>query len=369
LNIAEQILNGDPYNYGAHRLLAEAALAADLPRTAVLSLEIIYKNAPKDRDIALKLGAALAQAGQVSKGEKVIVDLLRANPRDSEVAQALKNLSARRTMTEGGYDSLAGGQGSYRDILRDKEQATSLEQETRQVKSEDVAGRLIQEYEARLQLEPDNLKLMRSIAELYAQNKELDKALSYYKRLALTEAGVDPSLHRAIAETTTRMFDQAIGKLDRSAPDYAERVERIQAERQAYQLAECQQRAERYANDLQIRFELGLLYFQAGRISEAIQEFQRAQANQHRRIQALSYLGQCFSLRGMNDLAARTLQNAIKEKVVFDEEKKELIYALGCVLEKMGKTEEAIDQFKLIYETDIGYKDVAAKIDAYYSRQ
>ena len=33
----------------------------------------------------------------------------------------------------------------------------------------------------------------------------------------------------------------------------------------------------------------------------------------------------------------------------------------------MGKKEEAIEQFKLIYETDIGYKDVAAKVDAYYS--
>jgi tetratricopeptide (TPR) repeat protein len=81
----------------------------------------------------------------------------------------------------------------------------------------------------------------------------------------------------------------------------------------------------------------------------------------------MSYLGQCFSRRGMNDLAARTLQNAIKEKPAFDEEKKELIYLLGCVLEKMGKKEEAIEQFKLIYESDIGYKDVAAKVDAYYA--
>ncbi len=69
----------------------------------------------------------------------------------------------------------------------------------------------------------------------------------------------------------------------------------------------------------------------------------------------------------MNDLAARTLQNAIKEKIVFDEEKKELIHALGCVLEKMGKPEEAVEQFKFIYEVDIAYKDVAAKVDAYYA--
>ena len=63
------------------------------------------------------------------------------------------------------------------------------------------------------------------------------------------------------------------------------------------------------------------------------------------------------------------LQNAIKEKLVFDEEKKDLIYNLGCVLEAMGKKDEAIEQFLLIYETDIGYRDVAAKVDAFYAGQ
>ena len=63
------------------------------------------------------------------------------------------------------------------------------------------------------------------------------------------------------------------------------------------------------------------------------------------------------------------MQDALKEKVIFDEEKKELIYLLGCILEKMAKTEEAMDQFKQIYESDISYKDVAAKVDAYYAAQ
>ena len=71
----------------------------------------------------------------------------------------------------------------------------------------------------------------------------------------------------------------------------------------------------------------------------------------------------------MYDLAARTIQNALKEKPVFDDEKKDLIYDLGVVLEKMGKTAEAIEQFKLIYESDIGYKDIAARVDAFYSGQ
>ena len=33
----------------------------------------------------------------------------------------------------------------------------------------------------------------------------------------------------------------------------------------------------------------------------------------------------------------------------------------------MGKAEQAIEQFKQIYEVDIGYKDVARKVDQYYA--
>jgi tetratricopeptide (TPR) repeat protein len=131
-------------------------------------------------------------------------------------------------------------------------------------------------------------------------------------------------------------------------------------------LTECKQRAERYPNDLVIRFELGELYFKAGMIKEAMPEFQKAQSNPNKRLQAMSYMGQCLARRGMNDMAATTLQNALKEKGVFDDEKKELIYALGSVLEKMGKTEEAIEQYKQIYQVDMAYKDVSAKIEAYY---
>jgi len=272
-------------------------------------------------------------------------------------------------MDEGGYDALADGTGSYRDILKNEEEAVSLEQQNRQVKSEDVAERLIGEYEARLKTEPKNLKLLRQLAELYTQKNQFDRALSYYDQIKASEVGGDASLDRSIADTVVRKFEHQISELDANAPDYADKVAKLQAEKQAYQLAECQKRVERFPTDLQIRFELGQLYFQAGKITEAMREFQKAQGNPHRRIQALSYLGQCFARRGINDLAASTFQDAIKEKVVFDEEKKELTYLLGCVFEKMGKRDEAIAQFKIIYAVDVGYKDVAGKMDAYYGGQ
>jgi tetratricopeptide (TPR) repeat protein len=372
--IAEQILNGDPNNSAAHRIIVDASTALELPHTAVLSYETLTKHSPKDRNLAIEFAHALAAAGDVSagennRGEKILMDLLRENPNDGELYQALKNLSARKTLDEGGYNALEGGKGSYRDILKNKTEAVSLEQEKRIVKTEDTAERLIGEYETRLQTEPNNLKLVRSLAELYTQKKQFEPALALYDRIKNSEMGNDPSLERAMAETIVRRFDFQLEQLNSAAPDFAEQSSKIQEEKLNYQLAECQKRVEKYPTDLMIRFELGALYFQAGKFSESIQEFQKARNNPHKRLAAMNYLAQCYAKRKMFDLAARTLQDAIKEKPVFDDEKKDLTYNLGSVLENMGKKEEAIEQFKLIYEMDASYKDVTAKVEAFYAGQ
>jgi predicted Zn-dependent protease len=368
--IAEEVLNGDANNPFAHRIIVDAAHALELPQTAVLSLETMVRQSPKDKALVIEFANTVAEAGlNAAAAERALDELIRATAYDPELQQAQKNLSAHKTLDEGGYNALEDGKGSFRDVLKNKAEAVSLEQENRVQKTEDVAERLIGEYEARLEAEPNNLKMLRSLAELYTQKNQFARALELYGRIKQSDLAADASLDRAIADTTVRQFDHQVAQLNPFEEGHAEKLAAITAEKQAYQLAECQQRAEKYPTDLAIRFELGQMYFQAGKIGEAIAEFQKAQGNPNKRPAAMSYLAQCFAKRKMFDLAARTLQNAIKEKPGFDEEKKDLIYQLGCVLESMGKKEEAIEQFKVLYESDISYKDVAAKVDAYYSGQ
>jgi len=368
--IAEQVLNSDPNNSFAHRIIVDAAQALDLPKTAVLSLEVMARHSPKDKALIIEFADLAARIGgeASASAERALDELARAAGFDPDLAQAQKNLSARKTMDEGGYSALEGGGGSYRDILKNKEEAVSLEQANRVQKTEDTGARLIKEYEARLVSEPDNVKMIRSLAELYTEKKEFDRALEMYGRIKnSSHGGADSALDRAISETTVRKMDHQLSQLNPFAPDHADQIAQLKAAKAEFKLTECKQRADKYPTDLGIRFELGQLYFEAGKIGEAIAEFQKAQQNPNRRIPAMSYLAQCFAKRGMNDSAVRTLQNAIKEKAAFDEEKKDLIYNLGCVLEAMGKKMEAIEQFLQIYETDMNYRDLAAKVDAHYA--
>ena len=173
-----------------------------------------------------------------------------------------------------------------------------------------------------------------------------------------------------LAGWAARVLEEAVARaaseLGELVPEES-RAHLLKAERDNYMLAECKERADKYPSDLIIRFELGQLYLQAGKITEAIQEFQKAQNNPNKRIAALNGLGQCFARRNMNDLAAKTLEKALSEKQVFDEEKMDLTYSLGSILEKMGKKEAAIEQYKKIYEVDVSFKDIAKKVDDYYA--
>ena len=368
--VAEQVLNGDPNNSYAHRIIVDAAQALEFPKTRVLSLETMVKQSPKDKALVLEFANTVAETkGNAAVAEKALEEIIRTSGYDGDLQQAQKNLSAHRTMDEGGYGALEDGTGSYRDILKNKTEAVSLEQEKRVVKSEDVAERLIGEYEERLQNEPDNLKLLRSLAELYTQKNRFDEALALYQRIKGSDLGGDATLDLAMVNTQVRRFDYQLAQLNPFAPEHAEQLANLAAEKLAFQLAECQKRVEKYPTDLGIRFEMATLYLAAGKINEAILEFQKAQGNPHKRIAAMSGLAQCFAKRKMFDSAVRTLQNAIKEKMGFDEEKKDLIYQIGCVFESMGKKAEANEQFVQIWETDAGYRDVAAKVDAFYAGQ
>ena len=186
--------------------------------------------------------------------------------------------------------------------------------------------------------------------------------MEYYKLFNKTNLRSDAGVDRAIVKARLANFDKQIESVE------SLEAEQLCKERDQFEIKQIQQLSDSYPSDLSLRFELGVLQFKANDIQTAIKSFQSSQTSPHREIASLNYLGQCFSKRGMNDMASRTLQNALDKKEVMDDEKMDLYYQLGCVLEKTGKIEESIEQFKQIYERDIDYRDVSDRVDSYYMK-
>ena len=124
----------------------------------------------------------------------------------------------------------------------------------------------------------------------------------------------------------------------------------------------------RNPTDLQLRFELGANLFNAERFRDAVPELQRARQNLHARLKAMNLLGCCYCELGMLDLAMKQLEEASQEILSMDVMKKEIVYNLGTVYERMGELEKSLACMKQIYEVDYGYRDVAKRVESSYER-
>ena len=337
IEVAEQVLNDDPYSVLGNKLLAEAAAAAQFPRTAVFAWGLVMQQQPDDKVNTMKYCQALANNGEVAKAEERCAALALAYPNDQEVLQLSKNMTASRTLSEGGYDKVASGEADYRAVLKDEEEAVLLEQENRRSEQECTAEHLIDEYEKRLKDVPSNLKLIRALAELHCRVKNFNRSVDYYERFNKTNLRSDAAVDRAIVDTKLLQFDWRIQQAGRA------KAEELSDERKTFEMAQVKRLSERYPSDLSLRYDLGVLQLEAGEITVAIQSFQRAQANPHWEIASLTHIGRCFAERGMNDMAAGTLKKALDKKEVMDDEKMNLHYQLGCVLDSMERKEESIE--------------------------
>jgi len=123
---------------------------------------------------------------------------------------------------------------------------------------------------------------------------------------------------------------------------------------------------EQNPTDPVLRYELGQAYFNAGDHSSAIPHLQQAKRNPHIQSKVLLLLGLTFKAKGMLDMAAKQLSDALGDLVGMDNTKKEVLYEKGLIHEEMGDKSGALEAFKQIYEVDYGYRDVAHRVESSY---
>lgn len=372
MDAAEKILENEPHNPQVNQLLREAAMAANLPEVAAFALETIIEGNPKDTKTLHELAKHHMQQGNPQKAVEIYNKISEITPNDLTALKGGKDAAAAASMQKGGWER---EETTYRDLIKDKEQAVSLEQQSRVVRSEDMIDQLLAELHAKIEREPGVVDTARKIAELYEQKEDIENATNWYNYAASLTGNSDQALVRKASDLHLKQFDIAIKAREEfisASPDSEEaaqfktELESLNVQRAELLLEEAKKRVERNPTDLQYRFELGEILLHLHRYQEAIPELQKARMNPNVRIRSMSFLGQCFTARSMFDLAAKTLSDAAAELSVMDTVKKDVVYNLGLVYEKMGDKEKSIACMKQIYEVDYGYRDVAAKVEGSY---
>jgi tetratricopeptide (TPR) repeat protein len=356
----------------------EAARQLDAAQDKVRTWEAIARFAletiahdPKNTKAKHELGDYLMRIEEFDEAAKVFEEIIRKNPLDTDARDKAKEAAARRSMQRGRL-----GTASFAELVKQRQEAAKGGGE-KVVGGEETPEELARiVYEAHEAGEP-NREMARKLADLYFNRDEYDKALEYYRYLSALANETDPGLLRKISDTGVRQLTRAIGDKEKElaalAPDSPEAaalraaIDDLRRGKAEQMLGEARRRVERNPTDLQYRFELGEQLVLAGRYKEAIPELQKARSNPNTRTKALNMLGKCYTERNMLDLAAKTLTDAASEIPGMDGTKKDILYNLGLVYERMGDTEKSLACMKEIYEVDYGYLDVAERVEASYT--
>jgi tetratricopeptide (TPR) repeat protein len=374
VEMLEKVLEEEPYHRQANLVLKEAAVAAGWPEIGVFALRTLLEQNSRDVKVLHELGRLYHELGESEREVEIYNQIAEINPLDAEARRLGKDASAHASMKSGGWTEAE----SYRDLIKDKEAAISLEQQSRMRLTGESLDQQIAETYARQKREPTNIDLARRLGALNEQKDDFEAAIGWYQYAADLTKGADAGLVRKVSYLKIKRLEREIATLEEflSTHDaahelYGKKSEELKVakkNRAEILLDDARNRVERNPTDLQLRFELGEHLVDAGCFREAVAELQRARQNPNARLKAMNLLGRCYGELGMLDLAMKQLEEASREILSMDAMKKEILYNLGLVHERLGEREKSLNCMKQIYQADYGYKDVAKRVESSYKQ-
>jgi tetratricopeptide (TPR) repeat protein len=370
---AEKALENDPYNVAANLFLKEAALAASLPEVAIFALNTLADGHPEDTKILHQLGDLYAEQQMPEKAVEVYNRILHIDGADLEANRKSKDCSARASMQSEGWTEAA----SYRDLIKDKKGAMEREQQDRVYKPQEVIEQQLAKLHEEIERNPQNVDNARKIAALYEQSEEYGAAKDWYKYASELTGNTDTGLLRKVADTELKLLDrlvrqrqQELEQTPEDDPNHATLEAELSTlihDRESIMIEEARKRVERNPTDLALRYELGEHLVRDSRFTEAIPELQKARNSPNTRIRACNLLGQCYEAKNMFDMAIGQYREVSEELTTMDATKKDVLYRLGLLYEKMNRKPEYLECLKQIYTVDYEYRDVANRVETSYS--
>ncbi len=126
--------------------------------------------------------------------------------------------------------------------------------------------------------------------------------------------------------------------------------------------------------DYETHYNMATAYQEMDLLDEAIREFQIAAGmtgsadGTPRFFQCCNMLGHCFLQKGMPRAAVLWFKKGLDAPGRNPEEYKALQYELGSAYEAMGDLTRAIAAFTEVYGVDVGYRDIAEKLESLQAR-
>jgi tetratricopeptide (TPR) repeat protein len=367
-DLEDNAFQKNPYDAAANQQLYDLAMRLGQHDLAAFALETIREGHPDNTRNMHALAQHYMAYEQPEKASDIYRAIVKRDATDMDAIKGEKDAAARTSMLRQGW------QGGVNDAKKDRNEENKLENLARQGMTREQQDSLLSQLFEDYEKDQNNVNVVKRIADLYDRMDDQASALPYYD-WAVQLAPGDVALTSRVEQVRNKLAEKQIQQMEAEieanpdAPDIEEKrahIRSIKQDRSSTLLADARNKVERNPTDKQYRFDLAAVLFQCEQYREAIPELQQAKSNPHIRNKALLMLGKCFAALNMSDLAVNAFGEAVKEILSFTNEKKELLYELGTVYEKMGRKDDYLNCMKEIYNNDYGYRDVAKRVESSY---
>lgn len=349
--------------------ISSIALKNNWPEIAIVSLESLFEMDKTDSNIATTIGKLYRDLHNIEKASEYLRKSLKIRPHNQKVSKILKDLEALKTIKKGGWEK----KGDYRSKINNEAEAKNLESQTKLKKDDDINQNTINTLKENISKNPEIMSTWTKLFDQYldlAMFPEAKNLIIKAKEKFPTAEQISSREETLVKKELKEKISAISTKLENNPNDTALKEE-LKITNNAltdFNITTLKNKVRQYPNNLALKFELGEFYFENNQFDNAIAEFQQSIKDPALHIKGLNSLGLCFFKKNMFDLAILQFNKALEKIPTINETSKEIIYNLGTALEKMGNTEQALFEFKKIYEVDISYLDVGEKIEEFYSR-
>jgi len=355
---AEQYLASNPLDVDANLFLGEALESGEYYKSACAVYEFIAEIAPKNPEGLKRAGAMMYQLGEHHRALEFYELALEVDPRDQDALKQRKNLAAETALNQ----REAQGATHSRDQIKNKDEARDLERTQRLHKTEDEWRDDLTRLEERYADAPGDVDLLEKMATAHEKLRDFEAAFDMidraceYRRDSLELRARKDQLHE-------KVLKKQVARADRDGD--TEKANRLEGELLEIQMSSLREQVRLRPSDAALRLKLGQQLLKLGEVDAAASEFQKAVEDPRLGREASYHLGQAFQQKGYADLARKNYERAMEGGSGSDERSKEILYNLGSIAEEQGQVDEARTLFARIFEVDIGYRDVAAKMEQY----
>lgn len=360
MKVAEDALALNLYNNQALSLLADAAVEAKAVFVAVEALEIINEKSPNDISNLKRMADVYKAAGMGRDVLRVCQIIAQLKPGDLEAEQGVRQAAAFASMSDDWK-----GDGDFTEKVNTDGGGQVQEKMEHAARNIDDIAERIQHFESKIEAGEDSIDARRKLGELFYRAGRFDDSVDSYNKATEMIGSLDPTIDKAIEKANVGKLQAYIEQLRSDGQE--DQIPAIEKQIYDYRYERASERVTKYPNDTEMRFQYAIVLWDGGQVDDALEQFQNAQRNPHRRLTCYVYMARCFHKKGQFDMAVEQMQKAVSEMLVMDKEKMNAVYHLGLIYEDMGEGEKAVQCFKDIYQTNVNYRDVNDRIQSSYS--